>query len=953
MVRTLWKIGSVEENTRAWLTGEAGDVLMQDQVTEDNIPFLTRYRNDLISLVSITVLIVCIFSSTLFSGNDISRAGTIAHRDTVFGRLAKGDFSPMDTCIYQEHLPSYFLTERVIAGGNMPLWNPYAGFGSPLLSDCQVLALSPITWLQAPFASLRLYNLLMVFQLWAGCVSAYFLARVLKISPAGSLLSSVSFVLSPYILYMYEWNRCQNALFSLPFLGFAWHWKKETPSSIVVCALLCSALIYSGHVSPTFFAIGLAALMYLLLANFCPNGGEAGGHGDFLKSLRGLLVAGGLTFLLSAPFLVPFVETLRVSETFKSELPNLRYVVSAFALLPSLFYPFHGAGSPYLGAVSILLCLSAPFVARREKKLALLFAGLTLLTAFAMIRVGPFDLLFQLPFLKWLMLVYAVPALLLFMAVLSGYGYDAFAADDSKLFPIRKAIVLAIVALIPICLPHLISSIDINSADMRLNDWLTVMTATSSVKVRELVFILIAVVLVFSLAKAPSRWREKIALAMIVLNFLSLAFVFRNSIPARPAFQYEEVDPIPFLKKQGRRIINMGRHVFVPNTGQVFGISQVLSFFPNHPRGVTGYLRSLGISIEGLGQYAEKPLTKLADIGAIKYAVASEPVLSLQDKLPEPLEFASGAIEFGSRTKLKGVALSIDTSNSDIIGRLNWSNLPDKNGGDKFLYVSMIVRPDGSLLWVGDRHTLPENTIFAASIPKHLKEGEQVCLILQVIDSSTGQLVEPINAPAENLLKPVPKSLLLKSFTVPGNSQKKSSAGRHFKLVQETAPEMVRVYENTGALPEAYVVYRTRLVSDVETALRGLLSADFNARTTALTEGLSVLGNSADGHDTLTEAKVRRPNVNEVIIEVECADAGLLVMTDVFFPGWRVFVDGNEGKIFRTNAIFRGVRLDKGRHIVRFLYDPPEVKLGFLLAALGLASIVFLLRFGRQKKPLN
>ncbi len=156
-----------------------------------------HYRNDLICLVCLTIFVIVVFSSTIFSGKDISRIGTVAHRDTLFGRLAKGSVDPMDTCIYQEHAPNYFLTERVIAGGNLPLWNPYLGFGCPLWADSRILAFSPITWLQAPFASLRLYNLLMVFHVWIGCVATYFLARVLRISPPGSLLSSISFGFLP------------------------------------------------------------------------------------------------------------------------------------------------------------------------------------------------------------------------------------------------------------------------------------------------------------------------------------------------------------------------------------------------------------------------------------------------------------------------------------------------------------------------------------------------------------------------------------------------------------------------------------------------------------------------------------------------------------------------------------------------------------------------------------
>ncbi len=51
-------------------------------------------------------------------------------------------------------------------------------------------------------------------------------------------------------------------------------------------------------------------------------------------------------------------------------------------------------------------------------------------------------------------------------------------------------------------------------------------------------------------------------------------------------------------------------------------------------------------------------------------------------------------------------------------------------------------------------------------------------------------------------------------------------------------------------------------------------------------------------------------------------EAGLLVLTNVFFPGWRATVDGSETKIYRVNGLVRGEFLKEGRHQVVFTYFP-------------------------------
>jgi uncharacterized membrane protein YfhO len=69
-----------------------------------------------------------------------------------------------------------------------------------------------------------------------------------------------------------------------------------------------------------------------------------------------------------------------------------------------------------------------------------------------------------------------------------------------------------------------------------------------------------------------------------------------------------------------------------------------------------------------------------------------------------------------------------------------------------------------------------------------------------------------------------------------------------------------------------------------------------------------------------------------VVIEATLADAGLLVLSDAFYPGWKALVDGHERPILATNLIMRGVLLDRGNHKVVFVYRPPLLRVGLLVA---------------------
>ena len=77
-------------------------------------------------------------------------------------------------------------------------------------------------------------------------------------------------------------------------------------------------------------------------------------------------------------------------------------------------------------------------------------------------------------------------------------------------------------------------------------------------------------------------------------------------------------------------------------------------------------------------------------------------------------------------------------------------------------------------------------------------------------------------------------------------------------------------------------------------------------------------------------------NPNEIVIDVYADEDSFLYYSDGFDKGWRVFIDGNEGKVYKTNIAFKSVIIDKGSHIVRFVYDPRFYKFGLFCLLAGL-----------------
>jgi uncharacterized membrane protein YfhO len=87
-------------------------------------------------------------------------------------------------------------------------------------------------------------------------------------------------------------------------------------------------------------------------------------------------------------------------------------------------------------------------------------------------------------------------------------------------------------------------------------------------------------------------------------------------------------------------------------------------------------------------------------------------------------------------------------------------------------------------------------------------------------------------------------------------------------------------------------------------------------------------------------ARLAEDRPEKVVADVTSNEAGLLVLTDLAYPGWSAESGGRKVEILDADGFFRAVALPAGSHRVVFRYRPISVYVG---AGLSLAAAVFLL----------
>jgi hypothetical protein len=162
---------------------------------------------------------------------------------------------------------------------------------------------------------------------------------------------------------------------------------------------------------------------------------------------------------------------------------------------------------------------------------------------------------------------------------------------------------------------------------------------------------------------------------------------------------------------------------------------------------------------------------------------------------------------------------------------------------------------------------------------------------------------------------------------------------RHFPRVNDAkllyGSGQMWIYRLAPAMPRAYVASRLVRV-DSEAVLSQDELPEFERASEALIDEGAVEDVKADlgqhaGAEPGTEepvrssARVTRYERNAVALDVETNHAGLLVLHDIYYPGWEAIVDGEARPILRANLLFRGVEVGPGRHRVEFRFRPLSV----------------------------
>ncbi|HEV2881437.1 MAG TPA: YfhO family protein [Pyrinomonadaceae bacterium] len=161
----------------------------------------------------------------------------------------------------------------------------------------------------------------------------------------------------------------------------------------------------------------------------------------------------------------------------------------------------------------------------------------------------------------------------------------------------------------------------------------------------------------------------------------------------------------------------------------------------------------------------------------------------------------------------------------------------------------------------------------------------------------------------------------------------------------------VVVLDNARTLPRAWLAAEAEAV-DGEEALRRIQgdgAKTFDPRRTALLEVAPSELPALPGGELGAEsgAAVVSYAADRISIETRADKPSVLVVSEIFYPGWEATVDGQPAPLRLTDYLLRGVYVEAGSHRVEMRYRSPALRYGalislstlLLLCVLGVLSV--------------
>ena len=147
--------------------------------------------------------------------------------------------------------------------------------------------------------------------------------------------------------------------------------------------------------------------------------------------------------------------------------------------------------------------------------------------------------------------------------------------------------------------------------------------------------------------------------------------------------------------------------------------------------------------------------------------------------------------------------------------------------------------------------------------------------------------------------------------------------------------------ENPYTYGNAWLVDKITYVDNANQELDMMGKIDLRHEAVADAKFKVQLG-EAVAQDTLSVVRIKSYEPNQVSYEVESDKGGVIVFSEIYYPGWTATVDGVEQELGRVDYVLRALQVKPGKHEVVLSFFPKTITRTETIAYVALAILLLL-----------
>lgn len=507
----------------------------------------------------------------------------------------------------RQQIPWRFIAFEMIKERELPLWNPYAFSGYPLLGNFQSAVFNPLNIFILLLPFWLGWTIIVLLQPILAALFMYFYLSYLRLTKIASLLGGVTFAFSGFMIAWLEWGTLGYVVAFVPLLLLALEQliKQWTRKWAAVFTLSAMIQLFSGHLQVWFYTFIL--INFYLLFRLCSSLKERQEKITFLSFFKVyksflllIILVLALTSIQWIPTLIFILQSGRDADQvfWQNEgwfIPwqhLIHFVAPDFFGNPTTlnywgvwnYAEFVG----YIGLAQFIFAMTAIITLIRRNRYVLFFTGVVMLSLIFSLStpLAVFPFAFHIPLLSTAQPTRLLSLIDLSLSVLGAFGLNVLVEKKQK----RNIIPFIFLSLVLVVLwlfvhESLFQSIKIE----RVN--LLVAKRNLIFPTAIFLFVCFAVVLLNYLKR--SWMRNIVILGIVTIALFDLfRFFHKFSSFSQKDYFFPTTKTISFLQKhmQYERFMTVDDRILPPNFSLLYKLASVNGYDPLYLRRYAEYI---------------------------------------------------------------------------------------------------------------------------------------------------------------------------------------------------------------------------------------------------------------------------------------------------------------------------------------------------------------------------